>query len=327
MKKHFFYMAMALVAAFTTAACSSDDDEKDDDPAVVPVSLSTPSYADQAIHYDLTPALKASSALVFSDSAPELKAIDFSESGKILLEIYFPADEITKFVMDDATVAGNVYTMNGSKVKGTIKVGANARTRADDKLTVDITVKLSDEEEVNFDTKDETVSYTTPAANTATSNTQADNLCRTWNVLGAILDLKSKSKNVKAYEEFTSRGGLFYLDDVLQEALKQDVKLTAEEQEEFKRVVKNVTITKSGLFIINYVNHTEDVAKWEWANAEKTAIKIQLMDEEMGNKFISDDTKVDVAFNGNRCNMKLDTSLTDNDNNDWESQLTLKLQE
>ena len=322
MKKYFFYMAMALVAAITTTACSSDDDENTD----ATVQLTTPPYADEAVHYDLSPALVASSATESGDSRPELKAIDFSECGKILLEIYFPADETSRFVMDDATVAGNVYTMKGTKVQGTIrKVAANARTRAAERLYVDITVRLSDSEVTTFKTDDETVSST--ATTTASGNDATDRLCRTWKVLGAILDLKSNSKNVKAYEEFDSRGGLFYLEDVLEEALRQDVRLTDEEQEQFKRVVKNITITKSGLFIINYVDHTEDVAKWEWANSANTSIRIHLLDEEMGNKFISDDSKIDVAFKDNRCNMKLDTSLTDNDNNDWESQLTLKLQE
>ena len=263
--------------------------------------------------------------------------------------------------MEEATVSGDTYTMNGTKVKGTIKkASANARTRANDQLTTDLRVTIADGETLTYDTDEEdTVNVTTTTygnngsgnnsgsgSNSGSNNgsgsnnrgsgssnnggssvTATHNLVRTWNVLGTILDLKSKSKNVKAYEEFDSRGGLFYLEDVLEEALRQDVKLTEKEQEEFKRVVKHVTFTQSGLFIISYVDGTEDVARWQWANAQKTQITMKLMDEEMGNKFISDDTVIEVAFNGNRCNLKCETALTDNENNDWESTLILKLQE
>jgi len=47
----------------------------------------------------------------------------------------------------------------------------------------------------------------------------------------------------------------------------------------------------------------------------------------MGNKFFNNDTKIAIAFNGNRCNLKMNTDLSDNENNDWEVELTLKLKE
>ena len=356
MKKHFFYLALAVFATMGTIACSSDDDENDDSNKVPAVNLSNPPYAQQAVRYELNPELKASASTGDITTAPALKAIELSESGKILLELHNTIDNKLVYIMEEAIVSGDTYTMNGKKVKGTIKkASANARTRANDQLTTSLQVTIADGETLTYTTEeDETVNVTTTtygnngsgsgsgsgsnnsgsgnnsgtgSNNGGSSATATHNLVRTWNVRGTILDLKSKSKNVKAYEEFDSRGGLFYLEDVLEEALRQDVKLTEKEQEEFKRVVKNVTFTQSGLFIISYVDGTEDVARWQWANAQKTQITMKLMDEEMGNKFISDDTVIEVAFNGNRCNLKCETALTDNENNDWESILILKLQE
>ena len=344
MKKHFFYLALAVLSTMCTIACSSDDDEDGDSNKVPAVNLSTPPYAQQAVRYELNPELKASASTGDITTAPALKAIELSESGKILLELHNAIDNKLVYIMEEATVSGDTYTMNGKKVKGTIKkASANARTRANDQLTTDLRVTIADGETLTYDTdEEETVNVTTTtygnngsgnnsgsgsSNNGGSSVTATHNLVRTWNVLGTILDLKSKSKNVKAYEEFDSRGGLFYLEDVLEEALRQDVKLTEKEQEEFKRVVKHVTFTQSGLFIISYVDGTEDVARWQWANSQQTLITMKLMDEEMGNKFISDDTVIEVAFNGNRCNLKCETALTDNENNDWESTLILKLQE
>lgn len=363
MKKHFFYLALAVLSTMCTIACSSDDDEDGDSNKVPTVNLSTPPFAQQAVRYELNPELKASASTGDITTAPALKAIELSESGKILLELHNAIDNKLVYIMEEATVSGDTYTMNGTKVKGTIKkASANARTRANDQLTTDLRVTIADGETLTYDTdEEETVNVTTTtygnngsgsgsgsgnnnsgsgnnsgtgsnngsgsSNNGGSSVTATHNLVRTWNVLGTILDLKSKSKNVKAYEEFDSRGGLFYLEDVLEEALRQDVKLTEKEQEEFKRVVKHVTFTQSGLFIISYVDGTEDVARWQWANSQQTLITMKLMDEEMGNKFISDDTVIEVAFNGNRCNLKCETALTDNENNDWESTLILKLQE
>ena len=351
MKKQFFFLALAALATIGTVACSSDDDENENENKASQVNLSTPPYAQQAVRYDLNPELKASASTGDIETAPALKAIELSESGKILLELHNTIDNKLLYIMEEAIVSGNTYTMNGSKVRGTIKKAtANARTRANDQLTANIRVTIGNGETLTYTTEEETVDVTTTTFNNNGSGSgnngngngngsgnngsgsgnydeATHNLVRTWNVLGTILDLKSKSKNVKAYEEFDSRGGLFYLEDVLEEALRQDVKLTEEEQEEFKRVVKNVTFTQSGLFIISYVDGTEDVARWQWANSQKTMITMKLMDEEMGNKFISDDTVIEVAFNGNRCNLKCETALTDNENNDWESILVLKLQE
>lgn len=321
MKKYFFYLSLAVITATCMTACGDDED---DAAQPAPVTLKTPANAEKAVQYSLQTALEASS----SEDVPALQGLNFTESGKMLLELRNPEDGKLSYIMEDATLAGNVYTLNGSKARGTVTVvtnGARSRATGTDQLIIDLSVTYSTTSTVTYTSGNTTVTVTTTTI--STGDEAMDRLARTWKISGAILDLRSKTKDIKAYEEFDSRGGLFYLEDVLAEALDQNVNLSPSEQEEFKRVVKSVTITKSGVLTVDYADGTEDVAGWQWANTEKTAIRITLKDEEMGNKFFSNDSKITVAFSDTRCNLKLDTSVKDNSNSNWEVSLTLKLYE
>ena len=68
------------------------------------------------------------------------------------------------------------------------------------------------------------------------------------------------------------------------------------------------------------------MAEWEWANSEKTRIKINLKDDSMGNLFLNDDSKLFISFRDNRCNIRLETIITDNSGKRWDGTLTMKLQ-
>ena len=320
MKKYFFLAAMAIMGTISTMSCSSDDDETIP-PA--PANLSTPAFAQQAADYTLTSALESTSTM---GETYALQSISLCESGNVLLELRHSTSGKLSYIMEHATISGDTYTLSGPRAKGTIKFSnAVAGTRSSGHIIINISVTFSNEETVTYDTGDGSVTVTTSTPITA--DEAMENLARTWNVLGAIFDVKSKSKNIKAYEEFDSRSGLFYLQDVLNEALDQGISLNADEQEALQHIVKSVTLTKTGLFILSYTDHNDDVAEWYWANTEKTTIAIRLKDDSMGNKFFNDDTRIAVAFNGNRCNIKMETKLTDNSGNDWETTLILKLQE
>lgn len=328
MKKNFFYLALVALVTMGMTACSSDDEDEVVKPD--PVNLPHPANAEKAVEYILPTAMNAQNSTTGNaEEAPSLKGINFSESGKIVLELLSADGGKRTYVTDNATLSGNVFTMSGNRVKGTITTGVNsARSRATstEGMEIDITVTVSVDETVTYSTGGEVVTVTTNR--TATGDEVMDRLARTWSVTGAILDLKSKKKNIKAYEEFDSNSqGYFDLRQVREEAIAQDVKLSEDEKAEFERTVKNITITKSNLFIIEYTDHEADVAEWAWNDADKTSVRIVLKDGEMGNKFFNNDTKIAIAFNGNRCNLKMNTDLSDNENNDWEVELTLKLKE
>ena len=319
--KKLFYYAFALLVTIGMAACSSDDNEEE--VKVYTPNLSTPANATGAVQYTLATALPGS-----SDDAPRLKTIDITESSELLLELNEPATGKAVFVKEKATISGNTYTVNTTNVQGTVKVkGTQARsTRADasTELEINLTISFAGAEAVTYVTEEGQAVAAT--VNTPVSTDEAlNNLARTWKIIGAIVDLKGD--DIKAYEEFDSRNGMFYLEDVLKEAIDQGVSLTEREQQDFKKVIKSITVTKTGIFTIDYADGTEDAAQWSWTNAEKNQFSIKLKDADMGNKFVADDSRGSVAYNQKRCNLKLQTTVTDNKNKKWTVALTLKLEE
>ena len=283
MKKYFFHFALAAMTALCLTACGSDDDE---DVRVDPVNLPVPTNANHAAHYDLAHTLAATSTTVGTiDDARDLKALDITESGKLLIELR-KKDGSLSYVMDDCTVNNNIVTVSGSKMKGTVTLQPASLTRATVvMLSISIEVTLPNGETLTYSYGDDTVEATT--GNPVSIDQVIDYLCRTWKVTGAILDLKSKKKDIKAYEEFDSNAnGYFDLRQVREEALNQNMNLTNKDKEEFNRTVKSVTFTQSGRMVIEYTDHADDVAEWAWADASKSAITIKLNGEDMGNKFI-----------------------------------------
>ena len=113
---------------------------------------------------------------------------------------------------------------------------------------------------------------------------------------------------------------------MLNEALARNCSLTNDEQESLKKKVKSVTITKTGLFSLDYVGLTSDVASWQWTDySKKESFRITLKDGKMGNKFIQNASLITAEFNGDRCNLKLETTFTDSSNKTWKAIVTLQL--
>lgn len=326
MTKKFFYFAFAVMTAMcVTTACSSDDKEEDT-PKPSEANLPAPTNASEAVQFTLsTPMTSTTTGTEGStNDAPVLKTIDITESSEVLLELRSKEGK-TFYVKEKATISGNTYTFNGSSVKGYIKVldGTSLTRSSSSSLEINIEVTVSGTEVYTYKNDDgETVTATKEVP--LTGDEILDNLARTWNILGVILDLKND--DIKAYEEWDAVGGVFDLETtVLKEALDQGVNLTEQEQKDMKRKIKSISFTKTGLFTVDYADGKTDVATWKWSNSQKTQFRITLKDNEMGNKFIDNNSKIDFAFNGERCNMKLSTVFKDSSNKEWNVVLTLKL--
>lgn len=322
MKKFFLYAFAAMAAMCMTACSSSDDDNNNNDNNVV--NMPTPPYADKAVQYSLDTPKAPENA---EEDAPQLKTIDFTESGDLLVEFYKPVSQTTVYIKEKASFNGNTYTVNGSNMSGTIEVVENVArvTRAGStNIVVDVTVTFSAEQTYTY-TTGEGETITVKKGVPPTGDEALAILARTWNVLGLILDLKGD--DVKAFMTWPATNGLLDLrTTLLKEALDRGVSLTPEEQDELKKTVKSVTITKTKLFALNYTNAPDDVASWDWTDNSKTAIRITLKDGKMGNKFIENASLISFTFNGNRCNMKMATTFTDNANKKWDAIVTLQMQ-
>lgn len=314
---------MAAFVAVGFTACSSDDDDSSNS-APAPVNLPAPATAANAVQYNLPTSLAPTSAT--SEETPELSSIEITESNQILLELHNPINNEDTYITENVTVSGNVYTINGSRVKGTVKVLA-AATRAGEStnLEVDITVTLENNVVITYKT-DENGVVVEKVTTTVTAEDAMTRLARTWNILGAKLDLVDLSKNETYYMEFTSKNGYFDLKEVLTEAKKRDVSFSAKEEQDLSRKISSISVTKSNKFIIAYSAGNDDVASWTWANSEKTAFTIKMKGGSTGNKFINDDTRMETAFSDNRCNLMMKIKFDDNSNKKWDASLLLKLQ-
>ena len=274
-----------------------------------------PADKDKTVKYILDIPMSPEDA---DDDAPLLKTIEYTESGYLLIEFYQPVSHTTVYFSEKTTLSDNIYTVNGSRMMGTIKEVSN------NYLIINLTVSFSEERIYNYITADgETITVTKGAA--TTSDETLKKLARTWNVLGLILDLKGP--DVKDFETWEATNGLLNLETtLLEEVLARDVSMTPEEQDELRKTVKSVTITKTKLFVINYTDAPDDVASWEWTDNTKTAIRITLKDSKMGSKFIENASLISFTFNGDRCNMKIATTFTDNANKQWDAIVTFQLQ-
>ena len=317
MKKIVLLIGLVALFSFVVTACSDDDnqEEKTD----YPVNLNTPSNAENTVLYELPVALAPT-----TESNLQLKSLDITESGKIIAELRYSDTQKPVYVMGSVSQSGNTYTVSGEKLNGTIEqafIDGNTRS-ADLSLIIKLTVTL--EEVINYVTEDGEAVEAVVSRTIDSSDEAMNRLARTWNILGAIVDIKGD--NIKAFEEFASKNGVFELKEILDEAVQQGISVSDDDRAALEKRVKSITFTKSQKFILTYVDGGEDVAEWVWADSQKTRIKINLKDDSMGNLFLNDDSKLFISFRDNRCNIRLETIITDNNGKRWDGTLTMKLQ-
>lgn len=328
MKKNFFYLAFAAFAAISLTACSSDDDDSSNSSNGNnnSVTLTKPANADKAAVITIANGGIEATVSAETENAPVLETIELTESDQVLIELK-KEDDTPIYILDKPVINGNTYTFNSERVKGTIQLAeaAAARlTRAGNHTLIINILVFVDGVWTKFETEPAGVQATVQPSATTTEDV-VNWLARTWTISGVTFDVHLADNGVTAFKDFYSTNGVFDLEQILNEALARNVALNDKDKRDMKRKIKNITLTKQK-FIVSYTEGDDDVADWSWANAEKTRLKIQLKSDQMGNKFISNDTKIDVAFNGNRCNLTLNVEFTDDANKKWDSSLVIHLQ-
>ena len=310
MKKNIFYMAMAAFVAFANVACSSDDDNATEN---YTPTLPTPKYESEAVAYTI-PETEADHITTSVPGAPAMTGVNITESGQAVFELdggkTFKTYKIT-------SISGNTYTLENGTIQKVTSAMAPTRGTSTVQLIINVTIELEGGQQCNYSTGNEAVSA--QENKTAASDDIEAYLCRTWTILGVTIEYQEDGKQA-VFREFDN-GNLKEMADYANE---QGAGLTANELAELNRNISEVVVDKNGLIVFNYSNRPSDAAQWSWANSEKTQLRIKLKDSEMGNKFLSDNTTIDIAFKDTRCVLKLKTRITGSKN--YNVALALRLQ-
>lgn len=284
MKKSFFYLAMAACVAVCNISCGSDDDGGGSSPDA-PVVLPKAPYDSQASTLTLPP-----TAVVDNNSS--LTGLTFTESGKAIIKVNTPGG--VKYVTNNYKVSGNVYTISDNSGKEVGKVefllaSAPSRSTGNVNIQVSLEVTIPGLGTFNFSTSSATTAQQAIQTYAATTNTS--NIARTWTVQEMKLTLEGDVS--ASINEKSGNLGAF-----VKEAQDRGADLTEDEVKELQKTIKGLTLDKNGLFSIEYSGSADgsEACGWQWTDANQTKLKLQLRDSEFGNKFLSNNSTVDVKF-------------------------------
>ena len=233
--------------------------------------------------------------------APKLTAVHITESGEVVFELGDGEEYIVEGI---ESVNNGTYVLSGNRGTITVSSAANA------KMSIHVTLTTAEGATLSYDADDINVNVTTNLDNSEAMS----NLCRTWIVLGIVIDIKG---DVNAFREF--EGGNLY--EMALYANEQGAGLTADELQELNRNIESVIIEGTGLITFNYSNHASDAASWKW-NDDGT-IKMTLKSSEMGNKYLNNKSTISVSYKDKRCVLRLNTSVSDGKH--YDTVLTLRL--
>ena len=327
MKKNLFFYAMAFCIAVCNVACGSDDDNDNNgnnnngnNGKVIPA----PVNADKAVAYTIpsNAAPAKSKDLIDINGAhitAELTAINITESEKAIIEVTTTDDNGNtkrKYRTFDVHVNGDTYTVkDGANVIGTIEKKSSAtatRGTSTVGLVFHLTLTINGITGVlEFVAADP---ITAKAMEGAIAN--SDNLtsiARTWTVKGMklVLDFKDKSKTDAS--TIVAGGDLR---DFIALAEDNGVKLSEKDKADLSKTILSITIDKNGQFALTYEGGASDVADWNWVSGSKESkLQITLKDKDMGNKFLKNDSHVEVEYHPETKSiiLALSTYLTDDD--------------
>lgn len=288
MKKNFFYYAMAACVALCTLSCGSDDD--DDDAGRADAHYTPQKYEAEATAYQLTG--ENAPSVTVGDETVSLTEIHFTESGKAIFETtHRGLKKTVKYTTYDVEISGDTYTVkDGSNVIGTIKK-VSTRSTVEAQITIsNLTLKIGNQ----------TVKYNlaSPIAAIQLMATLKDNnLARTWKIKRMKLTMTDPdASTITPNKDYSAAGDLRAF---LALAKNLKLKLGPKDEETLARVIESITIDKCGLFTFTYSDGYNDAAKWNWMPNYTNKFTMDLIDSEMGHKFLKAKTEVDVEYSAN----------------------------
>ena len=210
MKKSIILLAISALMLPAFVSCSKDDSKNE-----TKVEFQAPKYQ------------KAAKKLTFQSG--DIKSIEFTESGRYIMEKVVTKAEETIFITGTFTVNGTTYTLSG-EFNGTVEVSSATGT------TVEVTVTESGEAAVTV-----TATAEAPESDEA--------LYRTWEIDN--LRIKVTGGDLKdAGVSYTTTSGAD-LDEIAKYLKDNGVNFNADEFEGYN--IKTITISGCGGFIVDFV--------------------------------------------------------------------------
>ena len=309
--KKFFYLAIAVMTAMTFTACGSDDDEPTDNGyggsktvTITPAKLS-----------DFSQALTLNNPVEAKDnSGIKLKEFNVMDGGQVAIVVEEDGkDNVYVADIDFNTATKEAKIKSGNKIlSGTFQImdkAAASRANANDMA---ITFNLSING--NVFTTDGTPAECAVKAIFATGGKALVYLAQNFKLNRMTIKLDG---DVKAFQDVD--GGK--LIEIYKIAKDNGAEFTATEVKEFEREISYISISKTGFITITYVDGKSDGGNWNWANQQWNKFNLRLLEEGMGNKFIPENTVVDVKFDGNQCSLTIYADIKGSKN--YSAKLTL----
>ncbi|MBQ8065649.1 MAG: hypothetical protein IJ200_08350 [Prevotella sp.] len=305
MKKTLLFLAVATCVALSNISCGSDGDGGGNNGGgTSPVTLRIPAKAASAAAFKLN-------NNVVSASGHSLTAVYISEAGKGVIEL--TAGSSKKYVtVDKVEHANGTYTFYneaGNQIGTLTENTAAARVRSSSasNLTINLSVVVPGLGTLSFSGTAVEAQKTVEAI-AATVNTE--NLARTW----TVQSMKLTCEGDVAFSMTEESGNLSVF---IKEAQDRGANLTTEEEEQLRKTIKSMTLDKNGLFSIQYDDNQSEACSWEWTNSNQTQLGLQLRNSEFGNKFLSNNSKIDVKFYvSGVCHFTMSTKITGSKNYD-----------
>lgn len=295
MKKNLFYFAMALCVALCNVACSSDDDGDDNGG-----KYTAPKYTEQATAFVISEGVVEA---VAGGETASLTGVNLTEGGKAVIEVEI--DGAKKVVTYDVVYESDgTYTIkDGNTVLGTIKKVVVSRASGKTvSLQINFRVFIVGYGWYNF-----APSEITAAVEKAKTNNGGD-IISTWKLTRMKLTIEFDEEGKKDVSTEVESGKLH---DFITLAEDNGVNLTADEKKSLNREVMSFIIDDFSTFTITYKDGGSDAANWKW-DGSKNKLIITLKNSEMGNKFLQDNSTIEVKYPGdNKLIMKMKTRLED----------------
>ncbi|MBO4565243.1 MAG: hypothetical protein J5720_07395 [Bacteroidaceae bacterium] len=309
MAKKFLYLAMVAFAATAFVACGSDDDDggnNNNNNGKEPVTIKPAKMADVAGKYKLQEPLKS------DNSAFELKSVEIMDGGQVSFEMYNPSTSKVEVIVADVEMKGNTGTIKqNNRVQGTFTLEPISGTKAIESNHITLNITINGEPYI---TEEGSPAECVLEAVLDSQGGVLDYVAQKFQVTGMIINLKG---DVKAFKEFASAN----LYEIAQIAQDNGANLTKDELDSFKKVISFVSVSRYGTIDIVYSDGKCDSGSWNWLNNQADKMNLWLKDKGMGNKFIPENTTIDLDFSGNQCAMKLHAEIKGSKN--YTADLTL----